>query len=82
MVSAARSKSHLDFCPKGSVFESSTKTVTREKYLSHLGSDGREEISPLGLCLGILPSGAHQWIVRPKGISGREAYDYFSGGTS
>ena len=34
------------------------------------------------LCLGILPSGANQWIVRPKGISGREAYDYFSGGTS
>ena len=47
VVSAARSKSHLDFCPKGSVFESSTKTVTREKYLSHLGSDGREGISPL-----------------------------------
>ena len=47
VVSAARTKSQLDFCPKGSVFESSTKTVTREKYLSHLGSDGREGISPL-----------------------------------
>ena len=47
VVSPARTESHLDFCPKGSVFESTTKTVTREKYLSHLGSDGREGISPL-----------------------------------
>ena len=82
MVSAARSKSQLDFCSKGSVFESTTKIVyPREIPLSLRlrWSGGNKSIR---LCLGILPSGANQWIVRPKGISGREAYEYFSGGTS
>ena len=66
MVSAVQSKRQLDFGSRGSVIESCVppKSFTREKYLSHLGSDGPEGNKSIRQCLGILPSGTHQCLVR------------------